>query len=205
MQTKSYLKRPRGAFSLVELLIVIAVIGIIAAMSVMTLTDTDKNARVTAAQAQAQRIASTFAGGVATGAPGFTPANSVDTAMNAVGTGSFGTGANRGAWFQLSGITATMDDAKPIEQQAKHYLAWEDGTLIYSPDGVSGEGGGGGEVQPPPPPPENTNPWYLLMIVPTPWANFHVTNYNQSHPQNEHRGRDLGDGNSAIEYRSRQQ
>src|SRR3569832_111475 len=88
MQNRTYPKRPNGGFSLVELLIVVAVIGVIAAMSIMTLTNTDKNARTTKAKAQAQRIASTFAAGMATEAPGFKAANSVATAMNAVGVGS---------------------------------------------------------------------------------------------------------------------
>lgn len=199
MQTRTYSQRHRRGFSLVELLIVVAVIGIIAAMAVLTATNTNKNARVTAAQAQAQRIASVFAAGMGTGAPGFGTASGVPSAMNAVGNGSFGSGANREAWFQLPGITASMDDGNPTDEQAKHYLAWENNTLVYSPEGVS-QGGGGNDS---PPPPDDNTGWYLLQIVPTPIAGAIVAQQDQMHPQDMHRARDLGGGMSAIEWKPR--
>src|SRR5436190_22441731 len=101
MQNRTYSKRPAGGFSLVELLIVVAVIGVIAAMAIMSMTNTDKNARTATAKAQAQRIASTFACGMATDAPGFKTANSVASAMNAVGAGSNGSGSQRSSFFRL--------------------------------------------------------------------------------------------------------
>lgn len=128
--------RPKlHGFSLVELLVVIAVIGILAAITIPSFSNVFENSSESTAKNQAQRIASVYAAGIATGAPNFKTANSVGTAMNSVGTGSFGAGINAGAFFQLPGITAAMDDSRPAAQQAKHYLTYADGVLRYVPDG----------------------------------------------------------------------
>ena len=132
--TKPSRPKPQG-FSLVELLVVIAVIGILAAITIPSFSNIFENSSESTAKNQAQRIASVYAAGIATGAPNFKTANSVATGMNSVGSGSFGAGINAGAFFQLPGITATMDDSKPVEQQAKHYLTYADGVLRYVPTG----------------------------------------------------------------------
>lgn len=128
-------RRRRSGFSLVELLVVIAVIGVIAAMAVLNISNVNGNSRVTAAKAQAQRIASTFNAGASAGAPSFATANSVATAMNAVGTGSNGGGVMASSFFQVAGVSATMDDGKPDDQKASHYLRWDGGNLIYDASG----------------------------------------------------------------------
>ena len=137
-------------FSLVELLVVIAVIGILAAITIPSFSNIFENSSESTAKNQAQRIASVYAAGIATGAPNFKTANSVATAMNSVGGGSFGDGINAGAFFQLPGITATMDDSKPATQQAKHYLTYSDGVLRYVPTGTN---------QPDPAPEPQTYEW----------------------------------------------
>ena len=65
MQTTLSARRPQG-FSLVELLIVITILGVIAALTFVSFSDIGESARVTTAQSQAQRIASVFAAGFAT-------------------------------------------------------------------------------------------------------------------------------------------
>lgn len=128
-------RRRRSGFSLVELLVVIAVIGVIAAMAVLNISNVNGNSRVTAAKAQAQRIASTFNAGASAGAPGFATASSVATAMNAVGTGSNGGGIMASSFFQVAGVSSTMDDGKPDDQKASRYLRWDGGNLIYDASG----------------------------------------------------------------------
>ena len=147
--TKPSRPKPQG-FSLVELLVVIAVIGILAAITIPSFSNIFENSSESTAKNQAQRIASVYAAGIATGAPNFKTANSVASAMNSVGSGSFGAGINAGAFFQLPGITATMDDSKPVEQQAKHYLIHADGVLRYVPTGSN---------QPDPEPEPQTYEW----------------------------------------------
>ena len=139
-------KRSRG-FSLVELLVVIAVIGVIAAMAVLNISNVNGNSRVTAAKAQAQRIASVFGGGQAAGAPVFLAATDVASAMNAVGTGSNGAGINQSTFFQMPGVSSTMNNNRPETERPAHYLAWDSGNLIYHASGAPQQ------ESPPQPPP----------------------------------------------------
>ena len=141
MHTHHPYRRKRG-FSLVELLVVIAVIGIIACIAIANLSNTDSNSRTVSAKSQAQRIAATFCCGQAAGAPGFASVNSVDSAINAVATGSFGAGINKTSYFQLPGVSATMDQGRPVQHQARHYLRWEGGLLAYDPSGEGGSSSG---------------------------------------------------------------
>ena len=138
-------QRSKRGFSLVELLVVIAVLGIISAIAVVSLSGVNENSRVATAKRQAQQIASVFGAGSATGAPGFKTATGVATAMNAVGVGSTGSGVMKNSTFQLAGVSSSMDDDKPLEQQAKHYLSWSNGLLNYNPTGGGTSGGDTGD------------------------------------------------------------
>jgi type IV pilus assembly protein PilA len=130
MYTRNITKKKASGFSLVELLIVIAVIGIMGAIALPSINNINDTTSETAARSTASNIASVFNSGIAAGAPGFRTANSVDDAMNAVGTGSGGAGALSVTRFELPGVTSTMDDSKPAAQRAKSYLAWVSGALV---------------------------------------------------------------------------
>lgn len=144
-------RRRATGFSLVELLVVIAVIGIIAAMAVLNVSNVNGNSRVTAAKAQAQRIASTFNAGASAGAASFISCANLSEAMNAVGAGSNGGGINASSFFQVAGISAGMDSGKPDDQKASRYLRWDNGNLIYDPSGTQQQAA-------PPAPPVNWQP-----------------------------------------------
>lgn len=128
-------RSPRG-FSLVELLIVIVILGIVSSIALASMSGVNTTSRVTVAQTQAQRIAATFAAGQAAEAPGFAGTQSVAEAINAVGTGSQGGGVYTGSYFQLPGVSAAMDQGKPANEQAAHYLKWENGLLTYHSAGA---------------------------------------------------------------------
>ena len=133
-------RRSRG-FSLVELLVVIAVIGVMSAIAVPALSNINENANVSRAKSQAQDIAAMFNSGRTAGA--FTAATDVPTAMNAVGTGAEGTGGLAGSKFIVPGVSSTMNAANPEAERPSYYLAWQDGGLVYDESGGNASASGG--------------------------------------------------------------
>lgn len=163
-------------FSLVELLVVIAVIGILAGVAIPALSNINETSRKVKAQKQAQNIASVFASGRVAGAPGFSAATSVETAMDAVGIGSNGGGAMSSIFFGLPGVSATMDAGKSEEEQAKHYLSFAGGNLSYEPAGGSSDSA-----------PVQWGPWEFVVAVPDQQtADSTIASLQQQHPTAEY-------------------
>jgi Tfp pilus assembly protein PilE len=127
-------KSSRRGFHVVELLLILTVLTLLIVIGLPALANNQEIKRIAVAQQQAQGIASIYASGRQAGA--FAEVTSVASAMNAVGLGARGTGSMANRHFRLFGISATMDNGKPLEQQATHYLTFSKGILQYSPNGT---------------------------------------------------------------------
>jgi prepilin-type N-terminal cleavage/methylation domain-containing protein len=136
MKTKptNHIRKPAG-FSLVELLVTIGVIGMLAAIVIPAFSNVNESSSITAAQKQAQGIAEMFNNGRTAGAASFRSADSVASAMNAVGEGAAGGGVLSQTVFQLKGVSSGMDFGKPLAERASTYLNWDNGILVYDPTG----------------------------------------------------------------------
>ena len=128
-------KRAVRGFSLVEILLTVAVIGIITAIAIPAIGNINATAAQVTAKDNAQNIVSVFTAGVTAGAPTFISCTSVREAQDAVGTGDHGAGTQSSTLFQLPGITQHADDAKPVDQRSGYYLDWQNGMLIYDQTG----------------------------------------------------------------------
>lgn len=125
-------KSLKAGFSLVEMLVVIAVIGIIAAIAVPNIGRINDSAKEAVARRNAQNIASVFASAQAAGlnfaASSTTPAN----IATAVVTGAKVTekGPFENTWFGVPGLTAADQTA------ALKYLAYDAASaqLLYKGD-----------------------------------------------------------------------
>ncbi|MGH8046400.1 MAG: prepilin-type N-terminal cleavage/methylation domain-containing protein [Chthoniobacterales bacterium] len=102
---KKVLTKVRAAFSLVELLVVIAVIGIIAAIAIPNIAGITNQADVAKGQRNAQSLASTFASARAAGHAGSYA--TAAAAVTALGTGIQGTGNFATTDFKVPGLSAT--------------------------------------------------------------------------------------------------
>jgi len=121
---RSPYRRPRHAFSLVELLIVIGVIGIMAGISIPIMNPVRQNARVNKSLKNAQALAATAGAAQAAGA--VLNLASLDAAVAQLkdgvqGNGTFGTSTFRVAPFSAEEI-----------EEFRDFLSIDNNTLVFS-------------------------------------------------------------------------
>ena len=130
------LKAFLAGFSLVEVLVAVAVIGVIAAIAVPSIGAINSASKAAAARRSAQNMTSVFNSGVAAGVPNFAACATVRDAATAVNTGGMATnGPFAGTVFRCQVMQNLNDATIPNSQQILGYLAWDNGNLYYDSSG----------------------------------------------------------------------
>ncbi len=122
-------KKNNQAFSLVEMLSVIAVIGIISAIAVPSIGRINDSAREAAAKRNAQNIASVITSAQAAGLDFLAPQGLPQTVANVVQGGTVSEGVFAGAFFGVPSLSATEIDA------VQSYLWQTDTQVLYMEGG----------------------------------------------------------------------
>jgi prepilin-type N-terminal cleavage/methylation domain-containing protein len=120
-------KMTKKGFSLVELLVVIAVIGIMAAIAIPIISNINQNATIAKNKRNAQNIANVYGAAVAAGATIDT--STVTSIINALQTGASGTGQFSSTTFK---VNISDDEQDKLEAVLPPLLTVSGGVLNYN-------------------------------------------------------------------------